>query len=309
LYYSTTLPDEIAVAAVTALESALQDSAMRGVSARALGAIGQQAHSSWRALIAAMDDPGAQNDIIYALGKIGGPATQIVPLLTAFIDHVDTGWNSPLQESVAQALGDIGPAAHKAVSSLEQLRANTGDEQVRWACLKALGKIGAAAEEASPTLIAMLRNEQYPLRLRAASALGKVGDTSAIPALREALSDDVDQVRSNAASALGDVGDVTVVDDLIMMLQAPSRVPHGVVSEALAEICRRADHEGVVLDKLSRALTNGSQNVRIGVIRTLSKIPEEEVVSLLRRAMHDGDQGVRAAAQAGLSEVRLQIAD
>ncbi len=76
------------------------------------------------------------------------------------------------------------------------------DKEVRFNAAYAVGKIGPAAKEAVPALIAALKDEY---RWVAASALGKIGP-AAVPALIAALKDEDGSVRVSAAFALGWIG-------------------------------------------------------------------------------------------------------
>jgi HEAT repeat protein len=85
-------------------------------------------------------------------------------------------------------------------------------------------------------LLTALREARYVLRGRAADALGKYGDASAVPALIAALHDEVDSVRGHAASALGEIGDVRAMAPLLEMLRDPDIWLKWAAAEALGNL-------------------------------------------------------------------------
>jgi HEAT repeat protein len=85
---------------------------------------------------------------------------------------------------------------------IQQLK--SGDSQVRWHAVLALGRIS----EAIPSLIPLLNDLDADVRSAAAYALGQMGKPveSAIPSLIPLLQDSSKQVRLSAIYALGSVG-------------------------------------------------------------------------------------------------------
>ena len=68
-------------------------------------------------------------------------------------------------------------------------------------------------------LIQALNDESEDVRLRAAEALGKIGDTRAVEPLIQALKDKRVSVQMNTAEALGKMGDERAVKPLIQALK------------------------------------------------------------------------------------------
>lgn len=88
-----------------------------------------------------------------------------------------------------------------------------------------LGRFRVATPEAIATLIESLTDESdrtaeggYPLRRNAARALGKLGDTQAVPALIQCLACDDFYVREAAAQSLGMLGDRSCIPALMDLL-------------------------------------------------------------------------------------------
>ena len=76
---------------------------------------------------------------------------------------------------------------------------------VRWSTAWALGKIGPAAKDAIPDLIAALGDDNSHVRIISSESLGRIGH-DAVPYLIRALGNDDVNVRHGAAIALGNIG-------------------------------------------------------------------------------------------------------
>jgi HEAT repeat protein len=139
-----------------------------------------------------------------------------------------------LRWMAANSLGQLGPAAKKAIPDLVQVAkrdasanvrayavqaiAQTGpesvdilveflkekDSSVRQIVVTVLGQFGARAKPAVPLLIEALKDKDATTRWMAAQTLGQIGPDAkaAIPALKEALKDKDDNVRAFAQFAL-----------------------------------------------------------------------------------------------------------
>jgi HEAT repeat protein len=135
------------------------------------------------------------------------------------------------------------------------------DPEVRWNAIIRL-------EEDRPgemvrCLIKALNDREFiSIRWRAAIALGKTGDPSAVPALISALADENDHVREEAAEALGIIGDARAIDPLIKALRDPQRGVRLRAAKALEMIGDRAE------PALQSVLGTGSASV-LPVVREI----------------------------------------
>ena len=118
---------------------------------------------------------------------------------THFLKHVD----SDVRESIARALGAIGPEAKVAVPALAAQLEDI-DRAVRTACTKALGQIGPNAAAAVPRLIELFNDKDYGVREAVCRALGQIGaaSTPALPGLMKQLQDDRGSVRLAALNKM-----------------------------------------------------------------------------------------------------------
>lgn len=178
-------------------------------------------------------------EILAALGDAAAPATdELIGLLGDEDEHV--------KGDAAVALGAIGPAAAKAVPSLEKILANGGGPSgPRYAAAYALARIGAAAKPALATLRGLVDTDDNVLATVVVWAILKISpeDTSivetAMPKLRKALRNGDDNVRLEAAVALGEIGPAAAgAVPLLELVEEDDAVKavRGAAAQALAKI-------------------------------------------------------------------------
>ncbi len=173
---------------------------MRWSAARAIGAIGSEAHVSLT--VAALADALTDRDsrvceaAAFALEQMGIVAEAALPALGRAA--------SAQQESNAAAntcqVIDVGPA-------IEEVLMQTG-WTVRWAAVRALGVVGRGNQAALPPLIQALLDEEWQVRGVAALAIGQFGSAAtpdARSALTKKLQDENAAVKKVAAIALGEI--------------------------------------------------------------------------------------------------------
>jgi bilin biosynthesis protein len=135
----------------------------------------------------------------------------------------------------ARYLADIG--ATEAIPSLMRLLSAT-DTRTRSAAIKALWSLGAV--EALPDLEALAANDASPVvRSHAVGALERLGDPRAIPVLIEALQDSDGAVAWCAATALGSLGDVTAIEPLKAAAKRAHFLRRGAYRKAIRRIRSR----------------------------------------------------------------------
>jgi HEAT repeat protein len=128
--------------------------------------------------------------------------------------------NFPMKEDLAEGLGEMGKTAKGAVPYLIQIVRKNGEEQEQW------------------------------LRAKAAWALGKIGDTSAVDALIDSLSDPAGSVRLNAANALRLLGAKKATPKILHMMEK--------------------DRDYLVRAEAARALGNWQIQEALPILRRLS---------------------------------------
>ncbi|WP_197443720.1 HEAT repeat domain-containing protein [Maioricimonas rarisocia] len=213
----------------------------------------------WRARIKSfnLDDPGIASQVpglieltrdtelpwftrrqaALTLGRIGEPAAQAVPVMESFL-HPE-GEPEPLQTRLwaMKSLALFGPVAADAAGSIASiLQDETAPLTLRLSAVEALGRIGTAAREPLPGLIATLRgqhgtgladDEQAELQIAAADILMLLRSEAspAVPALIRAAQHDSPRMRRIAATTLGTIGPradaaIPVLGELILFDEA-----------------------------------------------------------------------------------------
>lgn len=126
------------------------------------------------------------------------------------------------------------------------------DDNVRLAAASALGRIGDS--RAVDPLIAAL-DDQQRVKEVAALSLGKLGDSRAVEPLINELDEENWEVRSSVAKALGKIGDDRAVPSLINLLKDKSENVRWHAVQALKEITGESHGEEIFKWKQAIELT------------------------------------------------------
>jgi HEAT repeat protein len=133
------------------------------------------------------------------IGVLRGFRKAALPEMAAALDQ---GLDSlRLERAVIEVLG---MGRYRPARSALEIRAASGDTDLRVAAVRALGRIQAM--ESGMALLGALDDEAWQVRAQAAKALGATRATVAIPALGKRLCDSSWWVRHHAAYALHDLG-------------------------------------------------------------------------------------------------------
>lgn len=201
------------------------DPATRALVIDTLGDIGDFRDAE--SLLASLDDPDdkVRETAARALGKIGDERA-LDPLLTLL--RYDA--NGEVRATAAEALGRIGDA--RVINPLLAAIADTEE----WVQFRAIAALIGFGETAVEPLIFLLTHSKPSVRVRAASALGKVGHRRAVDPLRAALRDKNAELRKAAAEALGKIGDESAVHSLLQALNDETPAVRWKTAHALAEM-------------------------------------------------------------------------
>jgi len=218
-------------------------------------------------LIEALGDKGTgiRGWAAEALGRIGKPVEEAVPVLTEMLND-ESGW---VRTRVVQALGQIsGPAA---VTALIQAFGDENQSVRGWA-VSAVEQIG---QPVVPALIKTLREteERMIRRSYAASLLSRIGGQSVIPVLMEVLGDKHPGVRGSVARALGAIGSTAAVPALMEILGDKYSIARISAAEALGAI-----GAPVAVPVLTEALKDENRRVRRQAAEALRKIGTPEAM-------------------------------
>jgi HEAT repeat protein len=183
-------------------------------------------------------------------------------------------------------------------------------------------------ERVTKVLIEQLEAEEVETRKAAVIALGRIGDTSAVPALIGTLTGD-DELTIVAAGALGKIGDRRAFDALLEMIGQPDAAvrqasiaainslghpdmarraltllkdPNPYVRESAAKIAGYFGYAECT-DLLLERCRDTDENVRRVAIEHISYLEDERVIPTLVDALENAPPRVRAAAAAAFAQV------
>lgn len=159
------------------------------------------------------------------------------------------------------------------------------DPAVQYQAVEALGEL--ANPVATDALMGALVGDQYSgIRWKAAEALARIGPP-AVPRLIMALENPDEDVRWKAAITLGEIGDPRGIVPLIGLLSDQDRFVRSRATYALGLIGQPA------IPALSEALSDGSVDIRRGIVAALGKIQDPAAVRILIQTLADPSDAVR----------------
>ncbi|KAF5416619.1 MAG: HEAT repeat-containing taxis proteinF [Candidatus Methanogaster sp.] len=168
-----------------------------------------------------------------------------------------------------------------------------------WACLRAaeaLGKIGDP--RAVEPLIVALQDEDPGVRGNAATALGMIGDQRAVDPLIVAIQDEDPGVGKHVANALGMIGDIRTIEPLITALGDADWNVRGNAASALGGI-----GDKISVEPLITVLGDEEPYVREQAVESLGRIGDPRAVELLIVALQDEDLDLRWHAASALGRI------
>lgn len=151
-------------------------------------------------------------------------------------------------------------------------------------------------EESMEILITQLKTGSIPYRLKAAMALGKSGDTIALPALvHSAENDPEDEVRHVAVRSIGMLGDPGGTECLVSLLSDDDR---WIRKESARSLGLIGDPSSLI--PLTDLLCDPMDDVRAAAADALGKLGDQSAVDILCEAIRDPDSKVRSCARQSL---------
>jgi HEAT repeat protein len=218
-----------------------------------------------------------------------------------FVDQLLSHLRSDDARNRQEAIGDLlkTPAATVAHVPLTVLleTLDDADSGIRIVVVSALGKKGDTA--ALPALMKLLLNDSHPtVRSKAARALADIGNSEAIVALLPALFGDVDEVASEAGLAIRKLGGPKAVAILIGALAKPS-----LSARRSAAMQLKGMTDPALLPALLVALTDSDIAVRRLSAIGLGNLNDPRAVPALRNVLGDHDPSVRLAVLAALVRI------
>jgi HEAT repeat protein len=282
--------------------------------------------------LAALEAPTNNRQSTLRQGLIS-PHSQVRERALELLASADITGDSETSAALLQALGDSSPLVrwraahllHDAAGNTEGfelrdaitfavwqeqlvdelLAALLGDVTTRWVAVEALGQLRLAdsAPQLLPKvrhyLIAMLGDEQAPVRLAAAEALRGMADAETVAALLDSLQDADPLLRRSVATALGQVGAKEAVVPLIARLRDSNASVRLSAADALGSI---ADQRA--LAPLIVVLADDDPWVRVAAATALGRLGDDQAApSLIRMLEADESLVVRRAALSALGSL------
>src|SRR4051812_29394846 len=197
-----------ASSAIPELTRLMNESRSPVVSANAVSALGAIGQEALPILVAALDNPRAQNrgNVAYRIATMasrGTDAKAAVPVLIKCLRDTDT----EVAEAAARSLGGLALSPETVVPALTNAMQDRR-VVVRVASIRALEEFHARAEAAIPQLVARLADGDPAVAQSAAGALGRIGleAETVVPALAATLQSTNRAVRAFVLLALGRFG-------------------------------------------------------------------------------------------------------
>lgn len=265
--------------------------------------------------------------VTWALGKIGPPAIDAVPVLLLALKDPD----KTVRSNAAKSLGQIGkqdiallPDLIRAMNDeswgvrvsaayavyrtdrskwdmvLPLLTEALNHDSIRSDAVDVLGDIKAPIQDVMPLLVKALNDENPSVRRGAVEALGKIGDPAAVPVLREALQEGSWHMVQEAAIALTQIDTPEALQTLISALSDTDNTVRHHASDALAEMNPPPKEAA---EALIAALNDTDPWVRRHAARALGKIGNPAAVPMLIENLTHRNPRVREAAIDALKEI------
>ncbi len=152
--------------------------------------------------------------------------------------------------------------------------------------IDALVRHGSATVE---LLIGQLKSEDLEVRRSAVVALGRIGDSTAAPALLESLNDE--SLAIDAANALGQIGDPRAVDGLVNLIGNTDASVRQAAVSALNSLTVSSMSERII-----PLLHDPDPNVRESAVKIAGYFGYPESAGALLELSHDEDERVRCVA-------------
>lgn len=307
------------------LEDGLSDGSglVRALAAEALGKL-DAGHRSTRLRNALEDQAGlVKAAVLKVLGKSGDRS--VIPLLErAFKDEQPV-----VRLAAAGALYRTGQTA---MWETVRQAASAQNPEERATALRMMGELKDA--RGLPILLEAVTHTQPSVRGAAVAALGDLGKVQGISALEQALEDKIPAVKTSAAISLGELGMKDSLPALRRALADPNPVVKAAVVSALLRVGEPFESVGGELYELAQNNDPGTRSAaakavgrvqsasakdaiaylagmiqdpiprpRIAAARALGHIGLVEALPVLKRALHDEDDAVRATAGGAIARI------
>jgi HEAT repeat protein len=240
--------------------------------------------------------PAGVQNLLDAFESLSGPDLPAVALVLGWLDNdtldrflVELLGRPTVRSEVVAALVRRGPRVTALL--VEQLRAD--NLATRQDAVLALGRIGD-----SRAVPALLETSNPELTVGVAGALAMIGDRRAYAPLLDLLGHDDGAIRRAVISALNSLGHPDMAADIVRLC----RVPQPLVRESAVRV---AGYIGFpeCAESILACCHDDSTNVRRAAVEVLSALEDDRGLVALAAALADDEPGVRAAAARALGQM------
>ena len=236
-------------------------------------------------------------DVAYKLTFIAAVAIRFIALL--LLVPVKEDGSRSFRETM-ENLKSVTPKGLRAMKTFTQ----SGDAEEREHAIQKIAGQGFAL--ASDELIKALHDPSPRVRRQAASALGRLGDHSAVQELIHQLREHPDLVEEETVEALGDLGDPAAIPELIRVLDAPRSVLRRAAARSIAQLPGAGEDRSAV-DALIQAAENPSDpDLRRSALQALRNLEAPGIAATISHALTDKHPSVRIAAAEAAGELELK---
>ena len=264
----------------------------------ALGQIGSPAIDAVPVLLLALEDPDktVRSNAAKSLGQIGKQDIALLPDLVRAMN--DESWG--VRINAAYAVYRTDRSKWDIVLPLLTEALNHENDDVRYDAVDVLGDIKAPIQDVMPLLVNALNDEDASVRRCAAKALGKIGDPAAVPVLREALQAEGWSMVQAVVVALTQIDAPEALETLISALSDTDYTVRYHVSDALEKMNPPPKD---AVPALIGVLNDTDPWARRQAARALGKIGDPAAVPMLIENLTHGDPRVREAAVDALKKI------
>ena len=195
---------------------------------------------------------------------------------------------------------------HAYILAEEQTTEQASENDIQSISQNAISESNTSLDSELADLLKALKDKDADVRLKAAEALGKLGDAQAVELLIEVLNYDEDSdVRQEAAWALGQIDDPRTIDPLSY---ASVKDANGYVRDEAYEALQKNAIGGNTkdtrsVDPIIGALKDEDQRVRDRAAQALGQLKNAAATDSLIEALNDENSDVRQEAAWALGQI------
>jgi len=270
-----------------------EDGGVRSQAVRALGMLGQPTPSTLRLVRSAITDadPQVRAAAVNAIGAWDLPGEETVLDLLPLLRDA----NDQVKVQVAAVLPRLSGATEAVVDGLSHMLAEDDSAMIQGAAALALGRLGAAAVAAGPTLLRAARTGEAGVREQAMRALVMIQPPEATEGFTAGLTDPEADVRVVASA--GWIKAAAVPVEVVPVLIESLRDPETQVrSNAAFALSRLETLPAESIPYLRECVADPNDGLRLNAAVALQLAPADEVADLMSHLLEDPSVRVRLVA-------------